>query len=85
MGFSRQEYWRGLPFPPPGDFPNPGIKTASPVLAGRFFFLPLRHLRKHILGVLGSIKYTVSVLPISLKHVGPDTGNALRAPLVVLL
>ena len=32
MGFSRQEYWSGLPFPPPGDFPNPGIKPESPPL-----------------------------------------------------
>ena len=31
-GFSKQEYWSGLPFPPPGDFPNPGIKPRSPVL-----------------------------------------------------
>ena len=37
MGFSRQEYWSGLPFPPPGDLPNPEIKPASPVSAGRFF------------------------------------------------
>ena len=40
MGFSRQEYWSGLPFPTPGDFPDPGIKPKSPVspaLAGRFF------------------------------------------------
>ena len=29
MGFSRQEYWSGLPFPPPGDFPHPGIEPAS--------------------------------------------------------
>ena len=36
----RQEYWSGLPFPPPGDLPDPGIKlesSASPALAGRFF------------------------------------------------
>ena len=32
MGFSRQEYWSGLPFPSPGDLPNPGIKPRSPVL-----------------------------------------------------
>ena len=32
MGFSRQEYWSGLPFPSPGDLPNPGIKPGSPVL-----------------------------------------------------
>ena len=32
MGFSRQEYWRGLPFPSAGDLPNPGIKPGSPAL-----------------------------------------------------
>ena len=32
MGFSRQEYWSGLPFPSPGDLPNPGIKLRSPTL-----------------------------------------------------
>jgi len=32
MGFSRQEYWRGLPFPSPGDLPEPGIKPMSPTL-----------------------------------------------------
>ena len=32
MGFSRQEYWRGLPFPSPGDLPNPGIQPGSPAL-----------------------------------------------------
>ena len=46
MGFSRQEYWSGLPFPPPGKLPDPGIKPRSPALQadslltelkGRFF------------------------------------------------
>ena len=32
MGFPRQEYWSGLPFAPPGDFPHPGIKLGSPPL-----------------------------------------------------
>ena len=32
MGFSRQEYWSGLPFPSPGDLPDPGIKPGSPAL-----------------------------------------------------
>ena len=32
MGFFRQEYWRGLPFPSPEDLPNPGIKHRSPAL-----------------------------------------------------
>ena len=37
VGFSRQEYWRGLPFPSPEDLPHPGIEPTSPALAGRFF------------------------------------------------
>ena len=32
LGFPRQEYWSGLPFPSPGNFPNPGIKFRSPAL-----------------------------------------------------
>ena len=40
MGFSRQEYWSGLSFPPPGDLPDPGIELTSlvsPAFAGGFF------------------------------------------------
>ena len=42
MGFSKEEYWDGFPFPSPGDLPNPGIETVSLTspalaLAGRFF------------------------------------------------
>ena len=40
MGFSRQEYWSGLPCPPPEDLPDPGtepVSLTSPALAGRFF------------------------------------------------
>ena len=37
MGFSRKEYWSGLPWPPPGDLPGPGIEPGSPAWAGRFF------------------------------------------------
>ena len=32
MGFSRQEYWNGLPFPSPGNLPSPGVKPGSPAL-----------------------------------------------------
>ena len=42
MEFSRQEYWSGLPFPTPGDLPNPGIEPMSPespALAGGFFII----------------------------------------------
>ena len=45
MGFSRQEYWSGLPFPPPGDLPHPGIESASPALADGFF--TTKPARKH--------------------------------------
>ena len=41
MEFSRQEYWSGLPFPSPGDLPNPGIEHQSPALQADS--LPLRH------------------------------------------
>ena len=37
MGFPRQEYWSGLPFPSPGELPDPGIKPTTPALAGGFF------------------------------------------------
>ena len=37
MGFPKQEYWSGLPFPPPGDLPNPGMEPESPAWVGRFF------------------------------------------------
>ena len=37
MGFSRQAHWGGLPFPSPGDLPDPGIEPGSPALAGGFF------------------------------------------------
>ena len=40
MGFSRQEYWSGLPFPPPGDLPDPRLKptsNASPALTGSLY------------------------------------------------
>ena len=43
MGFSRQEYWSGLPFPSPGDLPNPGIEPLSLVL--QVNSLPLSHQR----------------------------------------
>jgi len=37
VGFPRQEYWSGLPFPPLRDLPDPGIESVSPALAGGFF------------------------------------------------
>ena len=52
MGFFRQEYWSGIPFPPPGDLPNPGIKPATLALGGKFFTITiLYHLGSQVLKV----------------------------------
>ena len=78
MGFSRQEHWSGLPRPPPGDLPDPGIEStslSSPALAGRL--LPLRH--------LGRPRFTygrcLNSEPRSIKGI---LAEALRAPAVTL-
>ena len=60
MGFSRQEYWSGLPCPPPGDLPNPGIEPESPMAptlqADSLPFeppgKPLRHVRDSLVVVV---------------------------------
>ena len=44
MGFSRPEYWSGLPFSSPGDLPNPGIKPGSPALQADSLLTDLRGL-----------------------------------------
>ena len=54
MEFSRQEYWGGLPFPSPGDLPDPGIKPMSPVAPTLADSLPLSHLGAS----LHLVKYT---------------------------
>jgi len=43
MEISKQEYWRGLPFPSPGDLPDPGIEPASPAVPLQVDSLPLSH------------------------------------------
>ena len=54
MGFSRQEYWSGLPFPSPGDLPDPGIEPWSPALqavsfiVGRFFTYWVYYIQNNI-------------------------------------
>ena len=67
MGFSRQEYWSVLPFPSPGDLPDPGFGPASlvsPELAGRFFITSatleglifLYLVLKYLIGLVHSVK-----------------------------
>ena len=50
MGFSRQEYWSGVPFPSPGDLPDPGIEPGSPALQANA--LTSEPPGKHRLGLL---------------------------------
>ena len=57
MEFSRQGYWNGLPFPFPGDLPNPGIEPRSPILWADS--LPLSHQ-----GSLYNIKYILINLTV---------------------
>ena len=67
LGFSRQEYWSGLPCPPPGDLPNPGIKPVSsavPILQAES--LPLGH-QGCLCVVVGPNKYLLNVSCALLK------------------
>ena len=77
MGFSRQEYWSGLPFPSSGDLPDPGIEPVSPVLAGRFFTTKLpgkpyiyvhTHTHNHCAVHLKLTRHFVLVHYISIKE-----------------
>ena len=64
MEFSRQEYWSGLPFPYPGDLPNPGINPGSPALQGDALLPEL--LGKSMLDFLGGLIYESARLGILL-------------------
>ena len=60
MGVPRQEYWSGLPFPSPGDLPNPGIKLKTPALANRFFTAePTGYIEKIFTSLVTGIKNTI--------------------------
>ena len=52
MGFPRQEYWSELPFPPPGDLPDPGTEPTSPTLQADS--LPLSHQGNQELSLMGA-------------------------------
>ena len=65
VGFPRQEYWSGLPCPPPEDLPDPGIKLTSPALHADS--LPLSHLGSPLKGgfamYLGHLTRVIETLP----------------------
>ena len=64
VGFPRQEYWSGLPFPPPGDLPDPAIKHRSPALAGGFFTTQSPGFHFHLKPLIKSFKNTAESLGI---------------------
>ena len=88
MGFSRQEYWSGLPFPSPGDLPDPGIEPVSPALQADS--LPLSHqgspYDKHLGCLLGSSggkesacnARDMGLIPGSGRSPGKGNGNQLQ-------
>ena len=67
MEFSRQESWSGLPFPSPGDLPDPGIEPGSPALAGGFFtaWATLNHILSHTATLLDGVLTPVTLFPAS--------------------
>ena len=82
MGFSRQEYWSGLPCPPPGDLPNPGIETRSPAApALQVTSLPLSHWEALILrSILGRLSERVRGREV--PRACPFAPSFLHAPTV---
>ena len=73
MEFFRQEYWSGLPFPSPGDLPNPGIEPGSPTLKAD-------SLPSEPTGKPGKIPYTPGKYA---KHTQTHTQENVKNPLVV--
>ena len=70
MGFSRQEYWRGFPRPPPGDLPDPGIKLTSlmsSTLASGFFTTSVTWKAHRLLGTNPITKQKYIIEKLSLE------------------
>ena len=77
MGFPRQEYWSELPFPSPGDLPDPGIKPVSP--SQQVYSLPLSH------QVSPVYLENISSVPISLLVTMLHSGRKMKLILLLLL
>ena len=81
MRFPRQEYWSGLPFPSPGDLPNPGIKPGSPALAGGLFTIEPRG-KARCPSKHPSLPLHLRYLVKCLQNVGPLKQVASGGPVV---
>ena len=65
LGFSRQEHWSGLPCPPPGDLPNPGIEPPSPaLLADSLCSEPPGKLKQELIIVMGGLLNLCPLCPL---------------------
>ena len=83
MEFSRQEYWTGLPFSPPGDLPDPAMATASsvtPALAGRFFTTAPPG-KPHLIPIINLI--IIIILAVhTIPYPSFPTGNLIHDPYI---
>ena len=68
MGFPRQEYWNGLPFPPLGDLPDPGMEPVSPNSLPLGHQGSLRQLHSHVQKKIRPITYTVHKSYLKMHH-----------------
>ena len=83
MGFSGQEYWSGLPCPPPGDLPDPGIEPSSPAapaLAGGFFTTRANSIQ---FSGLRASYVSSSILDIGTFHAACTSARSLHCALKV--
>ena len=77
MGFSKQEYWSGLPFPSPGDLPDPGIKPRSPALQADFFYQ-----LSYKGSPLGTLKKTSRLFWSNIRFIAKLCGKLRQFPLI---
>ena len=81
LGFSRQEYWSGLPFSSPGDLPDPGIKPRSPALQADSLLTELQGKPSLLAVVLRSSVPETGTMVSFYLHSYVDTGEGNGSPL----
>ena len=80
VGFSRQEYWSGLPFPPPGDLPDPGIQLISkPTIVPLFHNLLFENVKVWKVGVLVAQSCLTLCYPVDCSPAGSSVCGILQA------
>ena len=82
MGFSRQEYWSGLPFPSPGDIPNPGIEPGSPTLQADSLLLSPQGSPGEALNFILFI-YTIRITRLDLQVYWEDNKQCMTQLLIL--